>query len=78
MSKSKVRDLESAIEHAEEELASLQGLLAQVELERDIFKRAFRWFRCYPEFKPNPERMDEWAADVEVARSLYDETEGKR
>jgi hypothetical protein len=56
----------NAIEQAEEERdAAMKSLRAMV-----------RWFGKYPEFKPNPDFMEQVVKDIDAARNLVEAADG--
>jgi hypothetical protein len=46
--------------------------IAELEAALGGYKRVYRWFRKYPEFKPNPDCAEFYIADIEAMRADYD------
>lgn len=53
-------------------------LLVALAEARELLERAHKWFGKYPEWKPNPDKMDKVVADfADIAAWLSAHTEGK-
>ena len=57
----------------EREIEARNRLTEALREENEILRRAFCWFRHYPELTPNPWRRKEWLQDIDRARPLVGE-----
>jgi len=56
---------------APSDLREAVRVMTLVEAEHAKLREAFRWFRRYPEFIPNPDQQDKWGPAVREAAKIF-------